>query len=393
MKMKPHLIHMASVAFLMATGLQLTAAEPSEIDHSPSAVWANALLDRILSTEPSKGGEPPSRDREAKNLIGLGTVGWEETYRRFAEGRFHTAIAEVLGNRLGNDPHGKPDRTEKILKLLDNSEFVGRNWVPQIISRREPMDVNKLLLPFLSDPDPELREAVLLALEPLNATPSDIESALGQLANPSKQVRFRANEFLQRATGHIPIGNDESGDRKAEWSKWWEQQKPAGLETILQRELTRCAHLLVNPDEEIRERAGLVLIARSGQVFYGFHQKNVWWGVHNGERSGKCWLQWLELRYPGKTHAEKTLWEHEFHHRHPEVSLDALRATITMNVKDLDSDDRFVRMAARESIAALLEDSCPFRFGTATGSSNTEDDWLNEGIKRWWEQRVQALKE
>jgi len=360
-----------------------------------AAVWANALLDQILSPKPREvrirtEGEP-SYDYQKDALIALGDIGWEETFKRLADGRIHGALVEVLTWRSLRS--NEPEKTQKVLKLLEGNDFRGRKRIPQIIAKLEPVDANKMLLPFLADSDPEVREACFVSLSCSNAASPEIETAIRLLDDPSEGVRFRAITFLERSTGHIPVGNDLPNDMKAVWSKWWNEQKSRGVEPILKSELTQCANLLKNPDEQIRERAGLTLIAHSGQTFFGFHQKNVWWGVHNGDHSAECWQEWLKLRYAGKEHMEATIWENEFHMLHPEIPLDVLRATISMNVKDLRSQISSVRSIARESIASILGKSCPFHMGyDRVGSSYREDDWLNEGIERWWEQRMRAIQ-
>ena len=60
-----------------------------------------------------------------------------------------------------------------------------------------------------------------------------------------------------------------------------------------------------------------------------------------------------------------------------------------MNVGDLKSEKGAVRSLARESIASLLEDSCPFR----VSNDDRENDWLNEGIALWWAKRMKGLGE
>lgn len=385
-----------SIAIVAAVSVHFAAAESPATYSIAKIAWANALLDIITSPSTSwprsKGG--PTHDAEAKALIGLGETGWDETYKRFASGRFHGALLAVLSDR--SDPGTNSRKTDLLLKLLATKNFAHRSRVPQIIAAIMPVDTNSLLRPFLTDSDPEVREAVLIALRPGNATATDIEPVVALLDDTSGSVAFQANVFLERATGHVPLAADASGSKKVVWSKWWDQQKTGDLNTVLRGELTRCANLLTNSDESIRERAGMALVCHSGQTFYGFHQKDVWWGVHNGERSRQCWLEWLRLRDSDNERGELTIWEFDFHQRRPEISLAALRATITMNIADLASERSSVRSAARQSIASLLGSSCPFRMGHGTGwtgSSNPEEDWLNTGIQHWWKQRMQALQE
>lgn len=379
-------IGLLSIAILLAAGTQATAAEAPA---SPAAVYANALLDGIFTHEEHRFGreEEPSHDAEGRALIALGHAGWDETYKRLASGHFDSAFVAVLATRSYWD--GEAERTQRLMRLLAMKEFNRRSWIPQIIAAKEPLKANQLLLSYLTDSDPDVRTACITALSPAMAAPPEIESVIGLLDDPSESVRFQGRVFLERATGHIPEGDAASSGSKAAWSKWWHDQKPVGMATIVKAELTRCASLLTHPDEALRERAGRALVAHSGQPYYGFHQNNPWWGVHHGERSKECWLEWLRLRYSGKEHVKSTGWEDEFHIQHPEVPLDVLRATISMNVNDLDSEHSLVRSSARGSIAALLGEVSPFR----ESRSDPEGDWLNVGIQHWWKQRLKALQE
>ena len=365
---------------------QSPAADPPA---SPAAVYANALLDSIFDSRRRYPApeEEPTFEGKAKALIDLGEAGWDETFKRLARGQFHWHVfPAVLGRSSLSEI--EPERTRRLLALLNSKNFALRGSVPRLIAAREPLEGNKLLRPFLSDSDAQVREASIAALSPLVAAPSEIEIGIDLLDDLSEPLRAQARYFLERATGHIPDGDPASSDMKAIWSQWWQDHKTTDLATLRKTELNRCANLLTSPDPEFRERVGMALIAHSRQVNFGFHQKNVWWDVHRGEISRKNWLEWLRLRYSGREHVRSTVVEDEFRINHPEVPLDALRATITMNVRDLESEESRVRSLARQSLSMLLEESCPFR----ESCSDAEGDWLNAGIRHWWAQRLKALQ-
>jgi hypothetical protein len=375
-----------AMAMLASAATRMPAAKPP----SPRTVaYANQLLDSLFSPEGGRKVMEASTDYEgrAKALVELGQIGWDETFKRLEGGSYHDAFITVLGR--GSPWVDKEKCTARLMGLLDSKTYIHRKWLLRIIAAREPIKGNQLLLRFLADPDPEVREFCVVALEPLVAAPPEIEAVIGLMDDPSHPVRSQSRSFLERATGHVTRGEPEPGDAKTAWLEWWQAQQPADMAAIVKSELTRCADLLTDPDEEFREHAGMPLVIQSAQTYFGFHQKNVWWGVHNGEHSKASWKEWLRLRYSMMESAKTTTWEYEFHKRRPGIPLAALRATIAMNVGDLKSESSAVRSLARESIASLLQDACPFR----VSYDDRENEWLNEGVTLWWAKRIKSLGE
>jgi hypothetical protein len=379
---------------IFATSLYAAPA-PTDI-RTTEAAYANSLLDSILAARRHPAHEEgPTHEGDIKLLINLEIVGWEETFKRLSQGRDHSAFISVLSTPFWIDSVNN-ERTKKLMRLLADKEFSKRAAVPQIVAKLDVLNGNQLLEPYLKDTDVNVRTTCVTAMKPALATNSIIDKMIENLevnvhsvdTDPASQLRIQSVYFLERASGHVVENKFTPSELSAAWRNWWNDNKERGLEVIIKAELTRCAQLLTNPNEELRERAGMPLICHSAQTYYGFHNKGTWWGVHDGEKSKECWLKWLKLRYDVREHIKTTRIEDEFNIKHPEISLSVLRATIAMHVSDLDSTESSVRSLARYNICSLLDDLCPFRMC----QSDREDDWLNAGIKLWWEARMKALE-
>lgn len=352
-----------------------------------TTAYAEKLLDSMFSSDWRRMGleGQPSQEGTANKLIALGEIGWNTTFKSLEAGRYHEAFISVLGKGIswGN----QEARTKQLMSLLASKTCAHRREIPRIIMSREPLKGNQLLLPYITDSDPIVREYCVVALSPLVAQPTEIEAVIKLLDDANDSVRFQSRVFLQRATAHVTPLKPQSHEERAAWSAWWAAQQPADMSIIVKTGLTHCADLLTDRDKEFRECAAMPLIIHSGQVYYGFHQKNVWWGAQNGERSKAAWKEWLRLRYDVMASPNPTTWEDKCRIERPELHLASLRATIAMNVGDLESESSEVRSLARQNIQDLLKESSPFRMG----SSDRENDWLNKGITIWWDNRIKDM--
>ncbi len=359
------------------------------------AAYANSLLDSILAARRHPlHEEGPSHEGNIKLLINLGIVGWEETFKRLSQGRDHSAFISVLSAPFWMDSVNN-ERTKKLMRLLADKEFSKRAVVPHIVAQLDVLNGNQLLEPYLKDTAVNVRASCVTAMKPVLATNSIIDRMIENLevnvtsadTDAARDLRFQTVVFLERATGHVVENEMPPKELSAYWRDWWNSNKAKGLEVIIKNELTRCAHLLTSQSGELRARAERPLLCHSAQT-YGSNNKGAWSCVHDGEKSKDCWLKWLKLRYDVREHIKLTRIEGEFKIKHPEIPLSVLRATIAMHVSDLDSKESSVRSLARYSICSLLDDLCPFHIS----QSDPEDDWLNAGIKLWWEARMKALE-
>lgn len=77
-------------------------------------------------------------------------------------------------------------RVVRCEKKSYGKELTRRSWIPQIIAAKEPLKANQLLLPYLTDADPDVRVTCITALSPAMAAPPEIESVTGLLDDPDK---------------------------------------------------------------------------------------------------------------------------------------------------------------------------------------------------------------
>ena len=190
--------------------------------------------------------------------------------------------------------------------------------------------------------------ACLLHLSFRNPKQRDIESAISLLSDKDRSVRFRALHFLQRATGHLCFIDGIYSDSEQAWNAWWDMVKAEPIPEILIKELNILTNLLGHKEQKIREDAGIILVAHSGQSFYGFHNSDgKWWGANNGKDSTESWQEWLRIRYAPRKNLKLTTWEFHYTRKNPTFPVEALRATISLNIRDLSSPKRRVRSMAR----------------------------------------------
>ena len=369
-----------TLAFGIALMVSLCGGHADD-PQSKARVRANECLDAMFSSlrgaGPRQTEEDPIPEGERDALIALGTVGWEETYKRFERGSYREVYTEVLGKTHCEGA------TTKLTKLLGEKNFEWRRKVPDMIALREPEKANEILRPFLADAEPKFLEAVVSSLLPLSVTKPDVEAALPLLGNSDEQVRFQTVCFLERATGHIVPGSEQAPEQAKAWTQWWAKSKDSEMDVIIKTELKNGIVLLGSKDKDVRERVLMAFITHSGQTYFGYSDAKVWWGSQAG------WKQWLRLAYsPSEEDTDHMTWASAALAANPSLRFASLSATISMSVKDLSSSDGQVRALARQSMSLLLGENFPFRFK----NSDPENDWLNNAIISWWSQRMKSLK-
>lgn len=380
--MKPVLV------LLLSCGVFGTAwgAEREKVRAAKKAL-AEAYVQLVLAPVPAGGprGEVgPSYHNEKKALLALGEEGWEAVFTVFRKQRVHWALAEVLkeGDYVEAD--------QRLAAMLRDENAANRDVVPRILRARQPKGLNEMLRPALVAKEAEVREAGLGALNPFQASNEAIELAVASLGDPETHVAFRAGEFLSRATAHVVLVDGKVSRSQEAWEKWWNENRKTDRLVMRKRALRRCVDLVGHESEEVRKKAGLLLVVYSGQAYYGFHNATKsWWGVEDREKAKTSWKAWFDLAWSESfADRQRTSWEHACQQEHPDTPLRFLRATIAMNLGDLDSESSSVRSLARSSIIRLIGEESPFQ----QGPSDRVNDSLNEGMKTWWAAHLKRLK-
>lgn len=343
---------------------------------------AAAYIEAICHPEPWDSGIPvpeeyDETEYDQKRLALLGQPGWEAAYDAWRNGR--TYLPDVLEKAF------HPNADALMIELLQDESSKFRPMIVRAIGNRSSKKCHELLRPFAKDKNADVRREVFIALDPLRADKEDIVTAVDGLADEARSVRFQAHYFLVDSTANVIISDGNVDVSKTSWSNWWAANYATPRGELVKTGLKRCAELLTHPKEEVRSLAESALLMNSGQLNYG--RQNTWRGSSRGEPSKRAWLDWHSLAYGNRLNSmHPTSNEQGFALENPDIPLPLLWATVSMNVRDLDSQFGLVRSMARTSIVHALGEACPFRIDPP----DNDGDHLNTAIKSWWASRLSA---
>lgn len=123
---------------------------------------------------------------------------------------------------------GRDDRPEPLLvKALDDPLPLRRGAAGEALVKCRRADATQLARKLMTDPDPEVRVRVTLAVVTHAKDKTAVPAVIGLLADVPQNLGWRVEEVMVRLAGEtapaVSLGTDDEGRKRCRdaWSKWW----------------------------------------------------------------------------------------------------------------------------------------------------------------------------